>query len=102
MACRGGVQKKISLLERGWRGKVTDLVLTDAEISALTPGLTLPRCQVRHLRAAGFTRARLARGKVVLERAHYDAVCRGEFAATAEPRDTARPHLRPIKTAANS
>jgi hypothetical protein len=74
------------------------LVLTADEIRELT-GLELPRCQVRRLQAQGFARARLVRGKAVLERAHYDAVCRGEFAAGPETRDTARPRpaLRSIK-----
>jgi len=35
--------------------------------------------QVASLRKHGFTRARVnAKGKVILERAHYDAVCTGQ------------------------
>lgn len=72
------------------------LTLTPEEIAEITGGLQLPRCQVKRLQDRGFVRARLERGKCVLERAHYEAVCRGEFAAGAEKRDTARPQLRPI------
>lgn len=71
---------------------MTDLLLTSAEIRALTGELTLPRCQVRRLQERGFVRARLERGRVVLERAHYEAVCRGEFTNGAAPGNTARPH----------
>lgn len=73
------------------------LTLTPGEIADLTGGLQLPRCQVKRLHERGFARARLERGKVVLERAHYEAVCRGQFAAGAGPRDTPRPQLRAIK-----
>lgn len=74
------------------------IILTEAEIRELTGELKLPRCQVRRLREHGFTRARLERGRVVLERAHYDAVCRGEFVAIPAPAsDTARPQLRRVK-----
>jgi len=75
---------------------MSDLVLSADEILALTQ-VTLPRCQVRRLQEQGFVRARLVRGKAVLERAHYDAVCRGEFARPPEKRDTPRPMLRAIK-----
>lgn len=71
-----------------------NLCLTEEEIQELTGGLTLPRCQVRRLQERGFVRARLERGKAVLERVHYDAVCRGEFTAGPENSDTARPRPR--------
>lgn len=73
------------------------LTLTPTELAELTGGLTLPRCQLNELRRRGFVRARLVRGKVILERAHYEAVSRGEFTAAPEKGDTARPHLRAIK-----
>lgn len=76
------------------------LCLTREEIAELTAGLVLARCQLKRLHARGFARARLERGKVILERAHYDAVCRGEFAAGGPKRDTPRPQLRSVKTAA--
>lgn len=71
------------------------LCLSIAEIRELTGGLQLPRRQVKHLQANGFWRARLVRGRAVLERAHYEAVCRGAVAGSPEKRDTAgRPKLR--------
>lgn len=73
------------------------LTLTSAELAELTGGLTLPRCQLKELHRRGFVRARLVRGRVILERAHYESVSRGEFTAAPEKRDTARPHLRAIK-----
>lgn len=76
------------------------LTLSPDEIAELTGGLQFPRCQVKRLHERGFVRARLERGRVVLERAHYDAVCRGEFARPAPARDTPRPQLKAIKTAA--
>jgi hypothetical protein len=77
---------------------VTDLTLSAAEIAELT-GLALPRCQVRRLQEQGFVRARLVHGRAVLERAHYEAVCRGEFAPAPAASDTSRPRpaLRSIK-----
>lgn len=54
--------------------------LTDTEIAELCPGLTQPAARLRYLRSQGFVRARLQGGVVVLERVHYEAVCRGEFA----------------------
>lgn len=74
------------------------ITLTPEEIFDLT-GLTLPRCQVKRLKEQGFSRARLARGRAVLERAHYESVCRGEFTAGGQARDTARPRpqLRAVK-----
>ncbi len=76
---------------------VMSLCLTVEELRTLTGDLKLPRCQVKRLHERGFVRARLERGRVVLERAHYEAVCRGEFAHAPEKRDTPRPQLRTIK-----
>lgn len=76
------------------------ILLSDAEIAELTGHLQKPRCQVNLLQKRGFERARVERGKVILERAHYEAVCRGEFARPAQKRDTAagdRPRVRPIR-----
>jgi len=76
----------------------TGIRLSPAEIFELT-GLTLPRCQVKRLQEQGFARARLVRGEAVLERAHYEAVCRGQFAPAPPASDTSRPRpaLRSIK-----
>lgn len=72
-----------------------NICLTPEEIVELT-GLALPRCQVKRLQEQGFERARLVRGRAVLERDHYEAVCRGLFAVRHEASDTPRPKLRPI------
>lgn len=72
---------------------VTDLLLSPAELVALT-GYKLPSAQLATLQAQGFHRARRnPAGHVVLERAHYEAVCRGESQA---PRPRVKPpSLRP-------
>ena len=53
------------------------LTLNGDELHAITGYRTASR-QLVALHAAGFSRARIVMGKVVLERAHYEAVCRGE------------------------
>lgn len=65
------------------------LTLTTAELAELCSGLTQPAAMLRRLHDAGFHRARIEGGKVVLERAHYESVCRGEYghhAARERPR----------------
>jgi len=57
------------------------LTLTDQELDELCPGLTQTGARLRRLQADGFARARIIDGRLVLERAHFEAVCRGEFAA---------------------
>lgn len=57
------------------------IILTPTELDYLCPEVTQPAARVRRLHAEGFVRARLSDGRVILERAHYEAVCRGEFAA---------------------
>lgn len=60
--------------------------LSEAELFAIT-GYELPCKQLNVLHGRGFHRAYIARkGGVVLERAHYEAVCRGE---SEKPRKTA-------------
>lgn len=55
-----------------------DLILTPDELVALT-GYRRPSDQLRELQRRGFGRARIgATGSVILERAHYEAVCRGQ------------------------
>ena len=72
------------------------LILTPAEIQSIAGGLTQPRRQLAELHARGFWRARLGRdGKVVLERAHYEAVCAGALPAGQQRADTdARPRVK--------
>jgi hypothetical protein len=60
------------------------LTLAEAEIAELCPDITQPAARVRRLHDEGFSRARLCDGKVILERAHYEAVCRGEFGADSK------------------
>jgi hypothetical protein len=76
---------------------VADLLLSKAEIERLT-SYARPGDQLAELRRQGFHRARRNRlGEVVLERAHYDAVCtRGCNASDAED-DRPRPKLRPVQ-----
>jgi len=56
------------------------ITLSQEEIEELT-GYMRPLDQLEDLRQRGFIRAFRCRktGKVILERAHYLAVCRGEF-----------------------
>lgn len=68
---------------------LTPITLTDAELHALT-GYRRPADQLRTLHARGFHRAwRGPTGRVIVERAHVEAVLRGE----AQP---ARPKVRPV------
>jgi hypothetical protein len=55
-----------------------DLILTPAELKALT-GYRQPSTQLAELKRQGFWRARRSvTGRVIVERSHYEAVCRGE------------------------
>lgn len=65
------------------------ITLTPDELEALT-GRKRPAEQLQVLLEAGYWRARrAATGRVILERAHYLAVCTGQAAALAP-----RPRLR--------
>lgn len=69
------------------------LLLSEDELEALT-GYRRAAEQLAELHRQGFSRARRDRlGRVVLERAHYDAVCAGV-------QQTARPKVRLLKQAA--
>lgn len=71
---------------------MTPLLLTAAELIDLT-GYRSPAHQLAELQRRGFWRARRsAAGQVVLERAHYEAVCRGD---AGTPAAQERPRLRP-------
>ena len=54
----------------------TGITLTADEIRELTR-YDRPAFQLRELQQRGFSRAYIRAGAVVLERAHYEAVCRG-------------------------
>lgn len=70
----------------------TDITLQQDELQALT-GYKRPNDQLRVLLKRGFTRAHVQNGRLVLERAHYDAVCRGEAVQAASGR--LRPQITP-------
>lgn len=58
---------------------MSDLTLSPSEIEEIT-GFAQPCKQLDALRQQGFIRAHRARdGRVILERAHYLAVCAGQF-----------------------
>ena len=68
----------------------TAIVLDDDELRAITR-YSQPCKQLAELHRQGFYRARMGRvGVVLLERAHYEAVCAGRVVAEA-------PHVRPPK-----
>jgi len=74
------------------------LCLTPDEILQLSGGLTQPRRQLHELRERGFWRARLIRGQVILERAHYEAVCSGALPPGEREADTRpAPQLQAIR-----
>jgi hypothetical protein len=75
------------------------LNLTPAEVEAAAGGYKRPGDQLRELHARGFTRGYIAKptGKVVLERAHYEAVTRGQFGHAANEPD-ARPPVQPNRS----
>jgi len=64
------------------------ITMSQDELLAIT-GYRTPTKQLNILHARGFVRAYVGRHGVVLERAHYDAVCRGEFGKLPEQRKTA-------------
>jgi hypothetical protein len=69
------------------------LTLTHDELVEVT-SYQRPADQLRELHRRGFTRARRgSAGQVILERAHYEAVCSGRLAANDPSRP--RPKLRP-------
>lgn len=72
-----------------------DLLLSSAEIQAASGGYVQPAKQLEILLKRGFYRAWRSpvTGAVVLERAHYEAVCQ---AATKQPANDpkARPRVR--------
>ncbi|MGN6518679.1 MAG: DUF4224 domain-containing protein [Dokdonella sp.] len=74
-----------------------DPIFTPEQLVRLT-GYKHPSRQLAALHAQGFYRARRnALGAVVLERAHYDAVCAGGTGAGAKPE---RPPLLPLRRVA--
>jgi hypothetical protein len=74
-----------------------DLILSPEELRAITGGYKRPRDQLAELLRQGFFRARVGTvtGAVIVERAHYDAVCRGRTDGAIQS-EQARPRLRPV------
>ena len=70
---------------------MSDLLLSDAELVALT-GYKWPSKQLAVLHARGFVRAYISNKGLVLERAHYEAVTKGEVATPRRGANLA--HLR--------
>ena len=68
----------------------TSITLSDAEITEIT-GYRQPSKQLAELHRRGFHRAYIGRHGLVLERAHYEAVCAG---ASERPKPKVRPILR--------
>ena len=64
---------------------MSEITLSKAELVALT-SYELPCKQLAELHAQGFHRARIGRDGVILERAHYEAVCQGR---SEKPRKSA-------------
>lgn len=74
--------------------------LSPAEIEELT-GYQVPSKQLATLKAQGFWRARRSiRGHVILERAHYEAVCAGATQGQTSPTDGPRLRLPQLRRAA--
>lgn len=69
--------------------------LSPAELNSITKSRQMRR-QLEELREAGFWRARLGREGIVLERAHYEAVCAGALPAVQVSGNTVRPTIQPI------
>ena len=77
---------------------MADILLTDSEIAALIPdGLKQPGSIASRLNADGFARARVISGRVVLEREHYLAVCRGQFGSD-RGHEVNRPRIRSLQS----
>lgn len=74
-----------------------DALMPEPQIVSITGGYRQPSKQLAELQRQGFFRARISTltGKVVLEREHYVAVCRG---VTSPETTRPRPKVRPIKS----
>lgn len=78
--------------------RAADALLTAEEVCRLAGGYKRPSDQLRELQRLGFYRARLGRvsRQVIVERAHYDAVCSGSTGPANEA--AYRPQVRPPRT----
>lgn len=77
---------------------MNDITLSAPEIQQVTGGYKRPGDQLAELHRQGFFRARLGRvtGRVILERAHYDAVCAGRTGEPPQAPQVRRPKLRAV------
>ena len=81
------------------REATTSLNLSAAELVEASGGYVQPSAQLKALHDRGFTRAwRGANGKVILERAHYESVVRGQFGAQGAANDNSRAPLPPNRS----
>lgn len=69
---------------------MSSITLTHAELVEIT-GYHQPSKQLAELHRRGFHRAYIGRKGMVLERAHYEAVCAGQ---AERPKPKVRPILR--------
>lgn len=69
--------------------------LTPEEIDSITQSRQL-RKQLEELREQGYWRARLGRKGIILETAHYEAVCAGALPPGSMVRQDNRPKVRMI------
>ena len=76
---------------------MVDPLLSPDELKRISGGYVQPAKQLEELLRQGFWRVRRARvtGEVILERAHYDAVCAGASAAKLPANQGKAPQLRP-------
>ncbi len=73
--------------------EVASLNLSVQEVVDASGGYTRPADQLKSLQARGFVRAfrKNGAGAVILERAHYDAVVRGQFGQQLPANDPGAP-----------
>jgi hypothetical protein len=70
------------------------IVLSADELAELT-GFVRPNKQLEELHRQGFVRARHVNGQVIVERAHYEAVCAGIYGlGPLVPKAEPEPELR--------
>lgn len=69
--------------------------LTPEEINSITQNRRLHK-QLEELREQGFWRARLGRKGIILETAHYEAVCAGALPPGSVSMQNDRPKVRMI------
>jgi hypothetical protein len=74
-----------------------DLLLSPEEVKRVSGGYTQAAKQLEELLRQGFWRARRARvtGEIILERAHYEAVCAGRDRPVASWKAESSPELMP-------